>query len=52
MEERARKRYELKTEREAKRRAFEEEKLAKVQRKKKKTKVLVLNLYLIDRNDG
>jgi hypothetical protein len=32
MEERARKRYELKTEREAKRRAIEEEKIAKVQR--------------------
>jgi hypothetical protein len=33
MEERARKRYALKTEREAKRRAIEEEKLAKVQRR-------------------
>jgi hypothetical protein len=32
MEERARKRYELRTERETKRRAIEEEKLAKVQR--------------------
>ncbi len=32
MEERARKRYALKTEREAKRRAIEEEKFAKVQR--------------------
>lgn len=34
MEERARRRYALKTEREAKRRAIEEEKQAKIQRKK------------------
>lgn len=36
MEERARRRYALRTEREAKRRANEEEKLAKVQRKRRK----------------
>jgi hypothetical protein len=41
MEERARRRYTLRTEREAKRRAIEEEKLAKVQRMKKKTEKLI-----------
>jgi len=42
MDERARKRYELKTEREAKRRAIEEEKLAKVQRMEIKTMILYI----------
>jgi hypothetical protein len=41
MEERARRRYALRTEREAKRRAIEEEKLAKVQRRKNKTEKLI-----------
>jgi hypothetical protein len=35
MEDRARRRYALKTEREAKRRAIEEERVAKIQRMKK-----------------
>jgi hypothetical protein len=44
MEERARRRYALKTEREAKRRAIEEEKLAKVQRMKNTKKKFILFL--------
>ena len=45
MEERARKRYEMKTEREIKRRAIEEEKLAKIQRTKISMFTLECSLY-------
>lgn len=52
MEERARHRHTLRTEREAKRRAIEEEKFARVQRKPSNNTSFNLHWLSVSRNDG